>query len=180
MLLAVLMSLVPIIMRLLARLSGSASRAEVELKTQNYYFWFNVIQVFLITTFTSAASSVVAQIITNPSSAVTLLAENLPKASNFYINYFVLYGVAVSAKTVAQVVALAISLLLSKFLDTTPRKRFERYTKVSSLDWGSTYPVYCNLGVIGKFCTLYLLHFLFLFEKVHLSAFDGLVQSVPS
>ena len=56
------------------------------------YMAFQVIQVFLVTTFASGAASVVTQIIDNPSSATTLLAENLPKASNFYISYFILQG----------------------------------------------------------------------------------------
>lgn len=64
----------------------------VALRVQSWYFPFQVIQVFLVTTFASGASSVASQIVQNPSSAVTLLAKNLPKASNFYIAYFILFG----------------------------------------------------------------------------------------
>jgi len=98
---------------------------------------------------TSAASAVAAQIVQNPTSAVTLLAQSLPKASNFYINWLVLYGVAVAGKTIANIVALAIWLLLTKFLDSTPRKIYHRYVNVDGLKWGSIYPVYANLGVIA-------------------------------
>lgn len=55
-LLAVLMALVPIILRLLARLAGEPTQSAIELKTQSWYFAFQVVQVFLITTFTSSES----------------------------------------------------------------------------------------------------------------------------
>ncbi|KAF1984524.1 DUF221-domain-containing protein [Aulographum hederae CBS 113979] len=148
-LLAVLMALVPIICRFAAKISGCVSLAEIELQTQSWYFAFQVIQVFLITTFTSAASSVAAQIFQNPGSAVSLLATNLPKASNFYINYFILYGVAQSAKFLFNIGAFVGFVILAKFLDTTPRKMYNRYMKMAQLGWGSTYPVFTNLGVIA-------------------------------
>lgn len=108
--LALLMVLVPIICRckfsfivhesafidiqqVLAKQGGLVTLSQVELKTQSWYFAFQVIQVFLITTFTSGAATVASQIVSDPTGAVQLLAQNLPKASNFYISYFVLYGV---------------------------------------------------------------------------------------
>merc|ERR1711964_258862 len=91
--LAILMALVPIVCRLMAKLSGEVTLGRVELKTQHWYMAFQVIQVFLITTFSSGAASVVTDIIDDPSSATTLLAENLPKASNFFISYIIVLGV---------------------------------------------------------------------------------------
>lgn len=41
----------------LITLSGEASRPSIELKLQSWYFIFLVIQVFLVTTITSAASA---------------------------------------------------------------------------------------------------------------------------
>lgn len=119
--------------------------------TQKWYFWFQVIIVFLITTFSSGTASVATQIVQQPSMAITLLGRNLPKASNFYINYFVLYGVAVAAKTLFNVVAFLTYILLGKFLDSTPRKRYQRYVSVPALKWGSVYPKWINLAVIGEF-----------------------------
>lgn len=51
-----------------------------------------VIQVFLVTTLSSAVSSAIQPILNNPSSVTTLLASNLPLASNFYVNYMILQG----------------------------------------------------------------------------------------
>lgn len=52
-LLAVLMALVPIFCRLLAKYAGEPTLSAIELKTQSWYFSFQVVQVFLITTFSS-------------------------------------------------------------------------------------------------------------------------------
>lgn len=52
-LLAVLMALVPIICGLLAKKAGEPTMSAIELRVQNWYFAFQVVQVFLITTFTS-------------------------------------------------------------------------------------------------------------------------------
>ncbi len=69
-----------------AKLAGEPSHSRVELFTQNAYFYFQLIQVFLITTITSSASAAVTAIIDNPGSIFQTLASSLPKSSNFYIS----------------------------------------------------------------------------------------------
>lgn len=147
--LAVCIILVPIIDRLLAKFGGEPTLSAVELKTQSWYFVFQVIQVFLITTFSSGASAVVTQIIQNPGSAPGLLATNLPKASNFYISYFILYGLATAASMILNIVALLLYIVLGKFLDSTPRKMYNRWIGLAGIGWGSEYPKWTNLGVIA-------------------------------
>ncbi|KAJ4351591.1 uncharacterized protein N0V89_006934 [Didymosphaeria variabile] len=147
-LLAVLMSLVPIICRLVAKLAGAITLSEVEQQTQSWYFAFQVIQVFLITTFTSGATAVASQIVSNPTSAVSLLAKNLPKASNFYISYFVLFGTAQAAKYLINIGGLVGIFILSKFA-STPRKKYNKWMALTAPSWGSEYPVWTNLGVIA-------------------------------
>lgn len=147
--LALCIILVPILFRLLAKLGGEPTTSAVELKTQSWYFAFQVIQVFLMTTFTSGASAVTTQIIDNPSSAPTLLAKNLPKASNFYISYFLLYGLAQAGAQFLCIAPLLIYVILGKFLDSTPRKKYNRFINLAGLGWGSEYPKWTNLGVIA-------------------------------
>lgn len=74
----------------MAKLGGAPSAAAVELTTQNFYFAFQVVQVFLVVTLASSAASVVTKIIQDPTSAPQLLATRIPKVSNFYISYIVL------------------------------------------------------------------------------------------
>lgn len=148
-LLAVLMALLPIVLRLLAKISGEPSISYVELKVQNMYFAFQVIQVFLVTTMTSAASSVGKQIADNPSSAPSILAENLPKASNFYISFMILQGLAISSGALLQIVGLILYKILGMLLDNTPRKQWNRWASLSGLGWGTVFPVYTNICVIA-------------------------------
>ncbi|KAH8817395.1 hypothetical protein F5884DRAFT_779240 [Xylogone sp. PMI_703] len=147
--LSMLMSLVPVFCRLAMKLSGAVTTPEVELKTQSWYFAFQVIQVFIITTFSSAATSVTTQIINNPGSATSLLAENLPKASNFYIAYFIVQGLGMSSELLLNWEGWAKSTFLYRFLDKTPRKMYKRHTELESLQWADIYPQFCNLGVIA-------------------------------
>ncbi|KAK7203891.1 hypothetical protein BZA70DRAFT_250254 [Myxozyma melibiosi] len=147
-LLALLMMMLPKILRLAARISGVPSTAMVELHVQNSYFSFQVVHVFLITTISSAAASVVTQIISEPSSAMSLLANNLPKASNFFIAYILLQGLSGAGGLALQIVALIISQILPRILDSTPRKMFNRFINFSAPAWGTTFPVYTNLLVI--------------------------------
>lgn len=106
-------------------------------------------QVFLVTTITSAASAAVGQIIKNPLSAKDLLAQNLPKASNFYISYFLLQGLAMSSSAIVQIMSALIFKILSIFFATTPRRLFKRWTQLAGLSWGSIFPVFTNMGVIA-------------------------------
>ncbi|KAI4926700.1 hypothetical protein J4E85_006995 [Alternaria conjuncta] len=147
-LLAVLMALVPIICRFVAKLAGAVTLSEVEQQTQTWYFAFQVIQVFLITTFTSSATAVASQIVSNPASAVSLLSKNLPKASNFYISYFILYGLANAARYLFNLMGLVGVFILSKFAKT-PRKKYMRYVSFTEPSWGAEYPKWTNLGVIA-------------------------------
>ncbi|KAI8633373.1 hypothetical protein F5Y19DRAFT_462415 [Xylariaceae sp. FL1651] len=148
-LMAVLLSLVPVIMRLCAKLSGEPSLSRVELFTQNAYFAFQVIQLFLITTLTSAASAVGLQIFEHPESATSLLAENLPKASNFYISYFIVQGLGIAASLLSQVAGFVIFNLFYKFLSGTPRALYTKWANLSAISWGSVLPVYTNIAVIS-------------------------------
>jgi hypothetical protein len=149
-LLSILMSLVPIIMRILAKVSGEPTLARVELFTQNAYFAFQVVQVFLVVTIGSAASSVAKKIADNPSSVTSILAEKLPLASNFYISYFILQGLTIASGVVSQVIGFFIFGLLYKYLTSTPRSMYAKWTTLSAMSWGSILPVYSNIAVIGK------------------------------
>ncbi|KAF2432357.1 DUF221-domain-containing protein [Tothia fuscella] len=147
--LAILVALVPIICRVAAKLAGAVTLQEVEMKTQSWYFAFQVIQVFLITTFSSGAAAVATQIVQQPGSAPTLLANSLPKASNFYISYFIVYGLAVSSKQLFNLIALLMFNIVGRLFDKTPRKMYKRWIGLSGDKWGSSYPKWTNLAVIA-------------------------------
>lgn len=150
-LLAILMALVPIFFRFMAKTGGDPTVAAVELTTQNFYFAFQVVQVFLVVTVASSASSVVTKIIAEPSSAAFLLANKIPKASNFYISYITLQGLSFSSGALLQIVGLLLGKILGKLLDKTPRKMYTRWSSLARLGWGTIFPAFTLLAVVGTF-----------------------------
>lgn len=134
----------------MAKWGGDPSQAAIELTTQNFYFGFQVVQVFLVVTMTSAASSTATKIIEEPMQAPNLLATNLPKSSNFFIDYIVLQGLSFSSGALLQIGGLIIGKILGKLLDSTPRKMYTRWSSLAGLGWGTVFPVVTLLAVIGK------------------------------
>lgn len=138
--LSILMSLVPPFIKKAGNMSGCTTVQEADLYCQAWYYAFQVIQVFLVVTLASSASSTVEAIIDDPKSAMTLLANNLPKASNFYISYFLVQGLTLSSSALLQLVNLILSNVLGRFLDSTPRQKWNRYNNLSIPSWGVIYP----------------------------------------
>lgn len=110
-----------------------------------------MVQVFLVTTLTSAASAATSQIIKDPLSAKDLLAKNLPKASNFYVSYFLLQGLIMSSMALVHVFSALAYKFITIFLDYSPRRLYEEWTELTRLGWGTVFPIFTNMGVIGKF-----------------------------
>jgi calcium permeable stress-gated cation channel len=147
--LAILVSLVPVFFRLLGKLAGKPTLSTVELRCHESFFWFQVLQVFLVTTMTSAASSAVPTILKNPGSIPTLLAQSIPRASNFYVSYVILQGLTFAAGALVQIAGLIIFHLLGKLLDSTPRKMYTRWANLAQLGWGTVFPFQEILMVIS-------------------------------
>lgn len=135
----------------MAKWGGVPTTAAVELRTQNFYFAFQVVQVFFVATFTSAATSVGTQIAENPSSAATLLAQNLPRASNLYISYFVVQGLSFTSGAMLQITALILGKILGKLLDNSPRKMYMRWASLGGMGWGTVVPPMSLLIMIGEY-----------------------------
>ena len=134
----------------MARLGGDPTKSAVEYTVQNYFFWFQVIQVFLITTLTSAAWTTITAIVQKPASIITVLSDGIPASSNFYVSYIVLQGLGVVLGTLLSPISLLLHLTLHKLLDSTPRKIYRRWTSFNNPGLGTTYPIFSNLFVIGE------------------------------
>ncbi|KAG6889443.1 hypothetical protein C0992_005163 [Termitomyces sp. T32_za158] len=79
-----LMELLSIILRLLIRLEGIPKRNALELSLMNRYFIFLVVYAFFGVTFSLPGITVLLDLIMNPTSVLSLLAESLPGASTFF------------------------------------------------------------------------------------------------
>ncbi|KAK4234225.1 hypothetical protein C8A03DRAFT_38019 [Achaetomium macrosporum] len=143
-----LMAAVPWMLRGCARVAGVPSHALMELFVQHAYFAFQLVQVFLITTLTSAASAAVTQILQDPLSVRDLLSQNLPKASNFYLSYILIQCLAAGAARLANFGDLIRHEVISKAI-ANPRSRFKRWRRLTRIHWGSEYPRFTNMGVIA-------------------------------
>ncbi|KAF4416439.1 hypothetical protein F53441_14546 [Fusarium austroafricanum] len=144
------MSLVPAMLRFCGVQAGIPSLVLVELFTQKVYFAFQVVQVFLITTLTSAASATVEQIIHAPMDTPNLLAKNLPKASNFYLSYILVQCLAIGATGLLHIFELFRHYGFGRVVQN-PRTRFKVWYKLRPSRWGGTFPIYTNMACIA-FC----------------------------
>ncbi|KAK4450859.1 hypothetical protein QBC34DRAFT_60151 [Podospora aff. communis PSN243] len=143
-----LMAAVPGMLRACGRVAGIPSYALIELYVQNGYFAFQIVQVFLVTTLTSAASAALQKILADPLSVKDLLSENLPKASNFYLSYILVQCLAAGAYQLSGLYDLFRHQIIGN-ITVNPRKRFFRWRKLTQIHWGSEYPRFTNLGVIA-------------------------------
>lgn len=148
-LLAVLFLLLPIIFRALSKFAGAVTGSQAELSVQIFYFTFLFIQLFLVVTVSGAIVPVVKQLTDNVASAPAILAINLPKASNYFFSYMILQAFSVSAGALLQIGRLIVLFLWARLVDSTPRSIFKRVTALPDIKWGSFFPIYTNLAVIG-------------------------------
>ena len=95
-------------------------------------------------------TSVINDILDNPGSALTFLSTNIPRASTFYVSYFILLGLSSAAGTLLNIGGFVVVVLLGRILPgKTPRKIFDKLTKMSAPAWGSEFPKWTNLAVIA-------------------------------
>ncbi|KAF5381347.1 hypothetical protein D9615_008345 [Tricholomella constricta] len=146
--LAVLMMLLPIILRLLARFEGIPKYTGLELSLMTRFFIFQVIHSFLIVTLSSGIIKALPQLINDPTSVPTLLAQNMPLSSTFFLTYIVLQGLSVVAGGFLQIVPLIIYYVKLFILGSTPRAVYGIKYGLRSVAWGTTFPGITLLVVI--------------------------------
>ncbi|KAF9885020.1 hypothetical protein FE257_000843 [Aspergillus nanangensis] len=146
--LAILMALLPLILRFLSKTQGLHTGMAVELAVQNYYFAFLFVQLFLVVAISSSFSTIINNV-TNVTSWPELLAQNIPSSSNYFFSYMILQALSVSAGALVQIVNLVSWFILAPILDTTARTKWARTTNLNQMQWGTFFPVYTTLASIG-------------------------------
>lgn len=147
--LAILMALLPLILRFLSRNQGVHTGMAIELTVQNYYFAFLFVQLFLVVSISSGFSTIFNSI-KDVTSVPELLATNIPKASNYFFSYMVLQAMSVSAGALVQIFSLVSWFILAPIFDSTARMKWARTTNLNQMQWGTFFPVYTTLASIGK------------------------------
>ncbi|CAF2652876.1 unnamed protein product [Rotaria sp. Silwood2] len=130
-------------------MSGIPTTDAIDRYVQGSYFVFQVVHVFLVVTISSSVSSVIVAIIQNPPSAATILAANIPTASNFFFSFLALKGLAMTSGVLLQIVTLISFYLMGTLFDNTPRKKSKRYFTLSNINWGTMFPAFTNFVVIS-------------------------------
>ena len=147
--LGIILSLVPIIFRILVKQQGVPTGAGQELGVQQWYFAFLFIQVFLVVTITGGLVAFITVLANNPASIVSTLAQNLPKASNYFFSYLIIQAVSNSASALLQVGTLISWFVVAPLFDSTARAKWRRQTSLQRIQWGSFFPPFTNFAVIG-------------------------------
>ncbi|EJD51160.1 DUF221-domain-containing protein [Auricularia subglabra TFB-10046 SS5] len=150
--LAILMMLLPIVLRLLARFEGIPRRTGIELSLMSRYFIFQVVHGFLIITLASGIIKALPELAKNPTSIPALLATNLPGASTFFITYAILQGLGGSAAGFLQIAPLIMHYVKLFVLSSTPRSVYAVHYDLRDVAWGQLFPSITLLVVV---CTAY-------------------------
>ncbi|KAL8840917.1 MAG: hypothetical protein Q9170_001110 [Blastenia crenularia] len=148
-LLSGLLALLPVTLRFLARSQGIHTGMAVELAVQNYYFAFLFVQVFLVVSISSGFTNTIIQLSKNPTNVPGILAQNLPRSTNYFFSYMLLQALSVSAGALVQVSGLFKWFIVAPIMDSTGRQKWRRQTNLEDINWGTFFPVYTNLAAIG-------------------------------
>lgn len=148
-LLNILLSLVPVIFRLLVKQQGVPTANDSELGVQQFYFIFLFIQVFLVVSVSTGLTKLFSQAYTSPTQVVVTISEDLPAASGYFFNYMIVNALSNSSGALLQVGTLIFWFILGPILDSTARQKWRRQTNLQNVQWGSYFPPFTNFAVIG-------------------------------
>ena len=150
MLLAVFVVLPPFFLRRLSKLQGNHTGMAVELSLQGYLFFFTFAQSVLVVSISNGLVPNLGEIVKNAQLIPSVLASNLPKASNFLFTLLIGQGLVSSASTLLQSETLGSRFVVGPVFDRTARQKWTRQGSLPDIGWGAAYPNVTNLAVIGK------------------------------
>ena len=153
--LAVLLLIVPFILEFLAGVKGAKTGAQKNEFVQLFFFIFLFFQVFLVVSISSFFAASVDDLFAglekflSPLDTLTILANDLPAAANYFFSYMILQALSTSSGTLLQIGALIMWYLIARFLDSTARSKWRRQTTLRQIRWGAFFPIYTNFACIG-------------------------------
>jgi hypothetical protein len=146
---------VPLILTGLARMKGARTGSQETEFVQMVYFIFLFTQVFLVVSIASFFTVTLGEYLNNlkelqtVEAVLNLLAQNLPKAANYFLCYMILQSLVTSSATLLQIRRLLSWFVVGPLSDVTPRQGWTRRQEVGKMDWGSFFPVYTNFACVG-------------------------------
>ncbi|KAJ2870367.1 phosphate metabolism protein 7 [Coemansia aciculifera] len=146
--LALLMTLLPSVLRLLLRLEGTATRSEIDLRLLHRYYFFQVWNVYLVTIFSSSIVAITANSIGNPGKIIELIQTQVPLSATNVLTYVLLLAFIGAAKEILQGVPLALRYLVPILFARTPRALYRAETP-SRFDWATHIPTHSLVFLMG-------------------------------
>ncbi|KAJ2741421.1 phosphate metabolism protein 7 [Coemansia sp. BCRC 34301] len=146
--LAVLMMLLPSVLRLLLRMEGTPTRSQVDLRLLNRYFFFQVWSVYVVSIFSSSIVAITAHAIGNPGEIVRLIQTQVPASATNILSYVLMLAFIGAAKEILQGVPLALRYLVPILFARTPRALY-RAEMPSSFDWATSIPTHTLIFLMG-------------------------------
>ncbi|GAA5795702.1 hypothetical protein HPULCUR_001064 [Helicostylum pulchrum] len=149
--LSVLISLVPIIFTIFSTKEGIPQKSFVQLSVLHKFFFFQLIDVVLVSTLSGGALAMAKQIegiATNPFGIINTLSENLPKASTFFITFVMLQSTNQSGQAMLQLVPYILSYVFPMFA-TTPRDIYNQKKTCPNINLGTLIPAQTVIFVLG-------------------------------
>ncbi|CAE6423927.1 unnamed protein product, partial [Rhizoctonia solani] len=144
---AILMMLLPIVLRLLARFEGIPRFTGLELSLMTRYFIFQVIHSFLIVTISSGLIAALPQLASNPTSIPTILAEKPPEASTIFLTYAILQGMLLEG--FSQIMPLVLYYAKWYILGSNPCLIYTIRYSLRNVAWGTLFPAMTLITGIG-------------------------------
>lgn len=149
--LSILISLVPIIFTILSTKEGIPQKSFVQLSVLHKFFFFQLIDVVLVSTLSGGILTMIEQIkniASNPFGIINTLSENLPKASTFFITFVMLQSTNQSGQAMLQLVPYILSYIMPMFA-TTPRDIYTQKRTCPNVNLGTLIPAQTIIFVLG-------------------------------
>lgn len=138
----------PILLRAMTNHTrGSTTGQEGERSLQLWYLIFLVIELFIIPTISSGLTSVVKELIHQPTSVPNILATDLPTSSNYFFSFLILQALSLSATALLQTIRLFNFYVIGHV--NTPDSVFAKLSWTNRTRIGSNIPWYTTFAIIG-------------------------------
>lgn len=158
------------------------TKSESELHLQQWTFSFLHFHLFIVITISSGLVVVLENLVYRPTTVPSIIAKDLPRASNFFFSFFIYRGLTLFGNGLLQFYRfITQGLIYPRLFDTTPREKYERLLSYQNLDpcLGQTYPtfsVYASIGIVYSVISPLVLVFCCINFLLDLMAFKYLLS----
>ncbi len=129
-----------------------SSKSSLQIHLQQWMFLFLHFHLFIVITISSGFIVVLENIVYRPTTVPSMVAKDIPKASNFFFSFFIYRGLNLLGNGLLQFYRfITEAIIFPKIKDNTPRsmKRREQSYRGLKPNWGEIYPTFSVYGSIG-------------------------------